>query len=156
MEPWYQRLWQKIIRLDWVLLVSTLVLAGAGVCFVKSACSARATVALQSLWVGQLGFVLVGLGLMFILAFCDYRKWMKLSPMVYVGMLMALVLVLIPGIGVARMGARRWLFGLQPSEPAKLAVMMILAWLIGGNVERFRNFKGLCICGLLAAVPAAV
>ena len=156
MDRWYQQLWQKVKRLDWVLLVTTLVLATAGVCFVKSACSARSTVALQSLWVGQLQFAVVGVALMFGLAFSDYRKWMKLSPMVYVGMLMALVLVLIPGIGVARMGARRWLFGLQPSEPAKLAVMMILAWLIGGNIERFRNFKGLCICGALAAVPAGL
>jgi cell division protein FtsW len=43
----------------------------------------------------------------------------------------ALVLVLVPGIGVERGGARRWLvlgsFSLQPSEFAKLAVVLFLA-----------------------------
>ncbi|MBQ9693653.1 MAG: rod shape-determining protein RodA [Kiritimatiellae bacterium] len=156
MEPWYKKLWEKVKRLNWVLLAASLILATAGVLFVKSACSARATVKLQTLWVGQLEFVFWGVLLMFCLAFWDYRKWMKWSPWVYLGILGALVLVLIPGIGVARMGARRWLFGLQPSEPAKLAVMMILAWLLGDKIDRFRSFKGLCLCGLLAGLPAAL
>jgi rod shape determining protein RodA len=81
---------------------------------------------------------------------------MAWSPWVYLGILGALVLVLIPGIGVERMGARRWLFGLQPSEPAKLAVIMILAWLLSGSAEKYRNFKGLCLCGLLTGIPAGL
>lgn len=156
MEPWYKRLWEKMKRLNWVLLVATFALAIAGIFFVKSACSARATATLQSLWMGQLEFFLYGTVFMFGLAFMDYRKWAKLSPWVYLGILGALVLVLIPGIGVERMGARRWLFGLQPSEPAKLAVIMTLAWLIGRNVEKLRNLKGLFLCGLLAGVPAVL
>ena len=154
MEPWYQQLWEKMKRLNVTLLVVSLLLPVVGVLFVKSACSARATVALQSLWMGQLEFVFWGVLLMFALAFWDYRRWMKLSPWVYVAVLGTLILVLIPGIGVERMGARRWLFGLQPSEPAKLAVVMILSWLLGRQAERHRNFRGLCLCGLLAGIPA--
>jgi cell division protein FtsW len=45
--------------------------------------------------------------------------------------LLTLVLVLVPGLGVARGGARRWLhlgpLGLQPSEFAKLAAVLYLA-----------------------------
>ena len=156
MERWYQRLLEKLKRLNWVLVGAALVLAVVGVLFVKSACSARATEALQRLWVGQVEFAVCGLILMLLLAFSDYRKWIRLSPWVYLAVLGALVLVLIPGIGVARMGARRWLFGLQPSEPAKLAVIMILAWFLGRNVEKFRNLKGLFLSGLLAAVPAGL
>ena len=154
MESWYQQLWGKMKRLNVTLLAVSLLLPMIGVCFVKSACSARATVALQSLWIGQLEFVVMGIFLMFCLAFWDYRRWMKLSPWIYAAVLGTLILVLIPGIGVERMGARRWLFGLQPSEPAKLAVIMILSWLLGRNAERYRDFKGLCLCGLLAGLPA--
>lgn len=154
MEAWYQQLWEKMKRLNLTLLIVSLLLPIVGVMFVKSACSARATVALQSLWMGQLEFVFWGIVLMFALAFWDYRRWVKLAPWVYVGILGTLILVLIPGIGVERMGARRWLFGLQPSEPAKLAVVMILSWLLGRHVERYRNFRGLCLCGLLAGIPA--
>lgn len=153
-NTWYIRLLDKVKRLNWMLLIATFVLAIGGIFFVKSACSARESLTLQSLWVGQLEFFLYGLLLMFGLAFTDYRKWTKLSPWIYVGILGALILVLIPGIGVARMGARRWLFGLQPSEPAKLAVIMILAWLLGRNTEKFRNLSGLLTCLIVTGVPA--
>ncbi len=156
MEPWYKRLWEKMKRLNLTLLVVSFLLPVVGVLFVKSACSARATEALQALWKGQLEFVFLGVILMLIFAFWDYHRWTKLSPWIYSAVLLTLILVLIPGIGVERMGARRWLFGLQPSEPAKLAVIMILTWLLGRHVERYRNFKGLFLSGLLAGIPAVL
>lgn len=156
MKPWLKHLWEKAKRLNWTLLGATVVLVTVGILFVKSACSARETEELRSLWVGQLGFAALGAALMGALAFWDYRKWTRLAPWVYAGMLAALVLVLIPGIGVERMGARRWLFGLQPSEPAKLAVIVMLAWLLGRGHEWLRGARGLLTCGALAAVPAAL
>lgn len=156
MESWHKQLWGKVRRLNWALLGTTLVLTAIGILFVKSACSARETEELRALWVGQLEFAGIGVLFMMALALWDYRRWTRLSPWVYLGMLVALVLVLIPGIGVERMGARRWLFGLQPSEPAKLAVIMMLAWLLGRGREEMRGVRGLFICGMLALIPAAL
>lgn len=156
METLLKGLWEKVKHLNWVLLGATVTLTIAGVLFVKSACSARETEELRALWEGQLEFALLGLALMLGLAFWDYRKWARLAPWVYAGVLAALVLVLVPGVGVERMGARRWLFGLQPSEPAKLAVIMMLAWLLGRGRERMQGMRGLLACGALAAVPAGL
>lgn len=146
--------WGKVKRLNWTILASTLVLTAVGVLFVKSAGSSRQSVEIQQLWLGQLGFALVGLAFMAVLAFWDYRRWTAFAPWIYGGVLVALVLVLVPGIGVERLGARRWLWGLQPSEPAKLAVIVILAWILGRGGARMRGLGGLLLCGLLAGVPA--
>jgi cell division protein FtsW len=58
---------------------------------------------------------------------------------------LALLLVLIPGIGTERGGARRWLivggFSLQPSELAKVAIVLFLARWLSRNRERVRDFR---------------
>ncbi|HEU4345801.1 MAG TPA: putative lipid II flippase FtsW [Candidatus Binatia bacterium] len=56
-----------------------------------------------------------------------------------------LVLVLIPGIGVARGGARRWLmlpgFAFQPAELAKLAIVLYLAHSMARKEENIQTFS---------------
>lgn len=57
--------------------------------------------------------------------------WQKYAPMMFIGTLVLLVLVLIPGLGVSVNGARRWLslkvMNLQPSEIMKIAVVLYAA-----------------------------
>jgi cell division protein FtsW len=57
--------------------------------------------------------------------------WEKLAPWLFVGSLLLLVAVLIPGVGVVVNGARRWIslgfMGFQPSELAKFAVLIYAA-----------------------------
>lgn len=57
--------------------------------------------------------------------------WQKLAPLMFVGTLVLLILVLIPGIGVSVNGARRWLslklFQVQPSEIMKIVVVLYAA-----------------------------
>jgi cell division protein FtsW len=82
----------------------------------------------QVLWlfVGSIVFLMV-------LRF-DYRKWRKLAiPMVAMSALL-LVVVLLPGIGENVNGSSRWIgvgtFGIQPSEFAKLAMLVFAADLL--------------------------
>ena len=55
----------------------------------------------------------------------------KTAPLMFIGVLVLLVLVLIPGIGVAVNGGRRWLnlrvFNLQPSELMKIVMVLYAA-----------------------------
>ena len=55
----------------------------------------------------------------------------KLAPLMFVGTLILLILVLIPGVGVVVNGARRWLslkvFNLQPSEMMKIVAVLYAA-----------------------------
>jgi cell division protein FtsW len=59
--------------------------------------------------------------------------------------IVALVLVLIPGIGAMRGGARRWLvlgpLSLQPTEFAKFAIVLYLAHSLTRKGERVASFK---------------
>lgn len=59
------------------------------------------------------------------------ETWQRLAPYLFVGTLMLLLLVLIPGIGKGVNGAKRWLsfkvFNLQPSELMKLFVVLYAA-----------------------------
>ena len=59
------------------------------------------------------------------------RIWEKWAPWLFVGSLLLLVVVLIPGIGKGVNGARRWIglgvMNFQPSELAKLATVLYAA-----------------------------
>jgi cell division protein FtsW len=89
-------------------------------------------------------FALIGMAAMVFFMRMDYNRLRMLSlPMLLVA-LVALVLVLVPGIGVERNGAARWLelgpISIQPSEYAKLAlVIYIAAWLTsrGDDINKF-------------------
>lgn len=64
----------------------------------------------------------------------DYHRWRRLALPALLGTGGLLVLVLVPGIGVTVNGASRWLgygpFSLQPSELAKLTVLLFVADLL--------------------------
>ena len=73
----------------------------------------------------------------------DYRLLRKLAPAILIFSLLSLIAVLIPHLGIAAGGARRWLgtsaFAFQPSEFAKLALVIYLAAAISRNHERIRS-----------------
>lgn len=87
-----------------------------------------------------------GVGLLLLLAHFDYRAFRRpvLFRAVVLFSLALLVLVLIPGIGVERNGARRWIevfgFTFQPSEVAKFAVILLLAVKLADNQQEIRSF----------------
>jgi len=59
------------------------------------------------------------------------KAWQKAAPYLFVGTLILLVLVLVPGLGKGVNGAKRWLsfkvFNLQPSELMKLFMVLYAA-----------------------------
>jgi cell division protein FtsW len=76
----------------------------------------------------------------------DYHVWMRLSPLLMLGALIALAAVLVPGLGVEQNGAQRWvaigsLPPLQPSEFAKLAVLIYMAAWLAAKGEAVRDFS---------------
>jgi cell division protein FtsW len=81
---------------------------------------------MQLIWCG-LGFILCAT-----LTALDYHLLKKLVWLIYCLALVLLVLVFAPLIGHASHGAHRWIgrgrFTLQPSEFAKVALIMMLAW----------------------------
>lgn len=100
-----------------------------------------------------LGFVALGIGNLI-----DYRwlnRW-RVPNVLLVVALALLVLVLVPGIGTEKNHARRWLLFFQPSEFAKLALIIWLADYCAMNLEfmhlRRVGFTKPVLIGGLAAV----
>ncbi len=105
---------------------------------------------LQGAWAG------VGILACIFAAVCDYRWLKKFAPLLLVLAVIALIAVLIPGIGVLKNGSRRWFHlgfaNFQPSEAAKLALIIALAW-YGEKYQRDMRtfFRGIVIPGAMVA-----
>ncbi|MBM4016387.1 MAG: stage V sporulation protein E [Planctomycetes bacterium] len=126
-------------RSVFLLLASVLTLLALGVVMVFSATAVEASGTgtggspLRPLFTHGLK-VLVGIGLLFAASRIDPALVARLAQPVWWLSLVLLALVLVPGIGVLINGSRRWLnteqmigFALQPSEIAKLALVLSLA-----------------------------
>jgi len=74
----------------------------------------------------------------------DYQKLLRSAPWVVGIACLMLVLCLVPHIGVKVNGSSRWLrldgWTYQPSEFAKLALILFLSWWMGKNQRNAREF----------------
>ena len=137
-------------RLNWTLLVVMCLLIGVGTAFIYSACSIRDGAKLQGLYREHAKLAAAGLVLYLGLAFTNYRVLLRWSWLAYLGALWLLAAVLI--FGTSEMGARRWVFGVQPSELAKLAVILFLAWFLGRR-DSSRDLAAYVVTLGVVAVP---
>lgn len=94
----------------------------------------------------QIFFSLVGAVALLVLMKTDYRQLRVISPLLMLGAILSLVAVLVPGIGVERNGSARWISlggpvpPLQPSEFAKLALIIYVAAWLAGRGEHVKAF----------------
>ncbi len=102
----------------------------------------------------------IGAAAMIFFALMDYHFIMKIAPLVYIGMLVLLGVILIPGVGTSANNATRWLnlgfMQIQPSEFAKIGVIMVFASFFMANRERISKVVTVGTALLLFAVPAAM
>jgi len=107
----------------------------------------------------QIVFVLLGLAAMWTLSRVDYAWYRRLAFPLAGLALAGLTLVLVPGIGVSVNGARRWIIiggqGLQPSELAKLAAVILVATLIARHPLEITRLRHLLLLAGIGIVPAA-
>jgi len=92
----------------------------------------------------QIFFVFGGLLAALLAVQVPLAFWEKVSPWIFVGALLLLILVLVPFIGKGVNGAHRWIpigpFSFQPSELAKLAIAMYAAGYMVRKMEARENF----------------
>ncbi|HSK23969.1 MAG TPA: rod shape-determining protein RodA [Egicoccus sp.] len=132
----WQDAYAPVKHLDPVLVLTALALTGIGIVMIYSA--KHATLAQQglpsTLYVSrQLMALVIGVIGLVAAAVIDYRHLRSYAAVLYTGSLLFLVLVL-TGLGTARGGSQRWIviggFQLQPSEIAKVAVLItVAAWI---------------------------
>lgn len=107
----------------------------------------------------QLLWMLIGLVLALACWQIHYSYWRVLAVPLAVFSLLLLVMVILPSVGVEINGSRRWLrFGplnFQPSELAKLALIVLLASWMGHCFRRAQEFRRGLVVPLVMLAPFA-
>jgi len=132
---------RRLLRnFDWLFFADILLLLAIGVAMIYSGThqKAGAYYALrQGLW------VVLGLGFLLLVTFLDYRRSAQYAYVFYALVILLLVYVNLHGVKI--MGARRWIrvgpVSFQPSEFAKVALVLVLAHYLEGAKDRLANFR---------------
>jgi rod shape determining protein RodA len=144
-RPWYT-------RFNWLLAGSSIALTIVGIVFISSATLHEPYAAGE--WKSQAVFAVVGIIVMFGVAFIDYHRWQQWWLPVYVVTLLLLVFIAIKGHSA--LGAARWIeiggFTFQPSEPAKVTTAIAVAALLSRST--YRSLWQLLIPLAAVGVPA--
>ena len=148
---------EKRQRYDDVLLTVVLILVGIGLVLLYSTSAYNGRVKFHDslYYLKKQGFAaLAGLFGMVVISRIDYHKWV---PFAIPGYLMAVFLsVAVMLFGDEYNGSKRWLsfgpFSFQPSEFAKVAVILFLSCLISRNVKKMGRFSSLLLT-LLPGLP---
>jgi rod shape determining protein RodA len=149
------------LRPDWLLLIAYVALSGLGLLMIYTASAPR----LEALGVSptreleqQAAFVLIGFmafGVVSLINTVTIRPWVSV---IYLGSVITLILVLSP-LGSSVKGAQRWMqlgpIRFQPSEIAKLAVILALAALLSAAARPMRWDRVARAVGLVA-LPAVL
>ena len=149
------------LRPDWLLLIAYVALSALGLLMIYTASAPR----LEALGVSptreleqQAAFVLIGFmafGVVSLIKLATIRPWVSA---IYLGSMVTLVLVLSP-LGSTVKGAQRWIqlgpIRFQPSEIAKLAVILALAALLAAAARPMR-WDRVARAVALVAVPAVL
>ena len=90
-------------------------------------------------------FFAIGVILMILISRFDYYILYKKANVLLIGIIILLILVIIPGIGTVRNGSRSWFgigsFGIQPSEAAKLILIIFASKYLSKNQRNMKNIK---------------
>ena len=142
---------------DDTLLVTVLVLVIAGLVLLTSISAYNGIVMFHDsfYYLKKQGFA-TGLGLvgMAVVSRIDYHRWIPLAVPGYLLSILLGVAVLL--FGEEYNGSKRWLslgpVSFQPSEFAKVAVIVFLSWLIEKNIKKMGKFKSIVLT-MLTILP---
>ncbi len=131
---------------DLGLLLAVLGLCVFGVFMVYSASRYNAVVYYDDEYfymVKQLIGLLMGIVAIFIMYFIDYKKISKYAYLIYIVGVVLLAMVFIPGVGISKLGATRWIgigsLSIQPSEVAKFAFVIFAAKVFSNKGKVINN-----------------
>ncbi|MBQ3496769.1 MAG: putative lipid II flippase FtsW [Oscillospiraceae bacterium] len=112
-------------------------------------------------FIRQLGFAALGIGAMVVISRINYERFRGVSRIALIVSIALLILVLIPGIGITHNNSTRWLgipgtsFQFQPSEIAKLGVILFFSDSISKKKDRMQTFRyGIAPYGVALAIIA--
>ena len=135
-------------KIDYPLLITVISLAVFGIIMIYSASNIWALYKFNDAFkfVKHQGlFFIIGLILLFFIGKIKYTKYYEKANIILFTVLILLILVIIPGIGTVRNGSRSWFgigsFGLQPSEAAKIALIIFTSKYLVNNERNLKDIK---------------
>lgn len=148
-----KKLKQKVVNnsFDFILFITVLLLLALGVTMVLSASSPSALATTGSSYtyvLKQLISAAIGIVAMLTLSKIDYKKYASFYKIAYFVSFLALLLVLVPGLGRTVNGARRWInlpvvSSFQPSELTKIGLIVFYAVFLTKHKDELKNiWKG--------------
>lgn len=149
-----------MVDLPFLLITVLLVTIGVIMMFSASYASAYSTEGSSTYYFARQGlFALVGIGVMLFVSRLNYQMWRFLSFPILGGTI--LLMLATPIFGLTGGGATRWIrlgpFSFQPSEIAKLSIILSFAAMISGYGNRIKTFRGLLpFAGILGIMVLAL
>ncbi len=143
---------KKLQNCDYILVLSVFALAIFGIVIIGSATRINIK-GPQSEYISQMIWFSTGIILMIIAALINYENLSKFYLLIYIFNFLLLVLVLLIGTGNNDGNVRRWLFGLQPSEFAKIFMIIYIAKFIDKSREKINNISTLGLLCVATAIP---
>lgn len=135
-------------KFDISLFITIIILALFGLMMIYSASSVWAEYKFNDSFYyfkRQLIFIVIGIFIMYVVSKIDYRIYYEKSNKILLICFILLILVLIPGIGSVRNGSRSWFgigsLGIQPSEAAKLALIIFTSKYLSKNNKFVKSYK---------------
>lgn len=135
-------------KIDYKLYLSVIILALFGTIMIYSSSNIWAEFKFDDpfkYFKNQFIFFIIGSILMYLISKIDYSFYKKKSNLILLICFSLLVLVLIPGVGIVRNGSRSWFgiggFGIQPSEAAKIGLVIFVAKYLSNNYSIMMDIK---------------
>jgi rod shape determining protein RodA len=149
MRNFFQNL-SNFFRIDWILFVSTLPLLGAGLVTMSSYTGADNYFEKQFIW------IVIALALFFITSLIDFRFLRRTEVITIAFIICVAVLGLLFAVGHVSKGAQSWfrlgLFSIQPADPAKLIIILLLAKYFSKRHVEIANLRHIIISGIYAFI----
>lgn len=141
---------------DWILCIATLLLVSIGIAVLYS--TTLNMVGGSGEAIKQLSYALIGFVLFFAFAVFDYRLLKGYTAPIYLFMIFMLVILFF--VGKTTMGATRWIdlgfFQIQPSEIAKLFMIIIMAKYFAAHHEVMNKPKHIVRSFIFMIIPLAL
>lgn len=134
-------------HMDYTLLLTTLLLVGIGITMVYSSSAILARERYDDSYFflkRQVLNLIIGFGALYVGRIVSFSYYKRFAYPILITAVALLALVQIPGIGATAGGAARWLsvggFHFQPSEFAKIALIIFMAYMLDKKADRLKHF----------------
>jgi rod shape determining protein RodA len=132
---------------DFWLLGAVAILTVFGIAMIRSTVAGNIALTEANLPLRQFIFAAAGFVFVFIMAAIDYHYWASMSTTMYVGTVGVLAVLFV--VGTVAFGSARWfeagVINIQPSEIAKIVIILTLGHYFSRNRERIRQFSGVML-----------